>query len=369
MGLITLSLIKADIGSICGHVKPAQVIINAVEKHVAENAESIGVINFRITHTGDDIAILFSHKTEVGGKNNQIHKLAWDAFMAGTKIAKIIGAYGAGQDLLAESFAGNIRGMGPAIAEMSFEEREAEQFIVFAADKCGPGAYSFALYEMIANCPGLMLSPSLSQGFSFTIMDVAHTDADKVITLNYPEEAVKITALLRDENRFIVESIHSRTTGEIVAINSTTRLHNIAGKYVGKDDPVMIVRTQKDFPATGEIIEPFKVCPFVTGFMRGSHVGPFTPVPQNSGISYFDGPPVVSAAGYSMKGGVFTEAVDLFDDKPGFWTEIRRKSALKAQLLREQKWFSVAMASTDEIEYTGVMKLLKELELKFRTRS
>jgi len=31
----------------------------------------------------------------------------------------------------------------------------------------------------------------------------------------------------------------------------------IAGKYVGKNDPVCIVRCQGDFSAVGEVLEPF----------------------------------------------------------------------------------------------------------------
>jgi fructose 1,6-bisphosphate aldolase/phosphatase len=39
---------------------------------------------------------------------------------------------------------------------------------------------------------------------------------------------------------------------EQVAAVSATRLHNIAGTYTGKDDPVAIVRTQSIFPAPEE---------------------------------------------------------------------------------------------------------------------
>ena len=41
-----------------------------------------------------------------GTDNQQIHKLAWDAFMAGTQVAREEGLYGAGQDLLKDSFSG-----------------------------------------------------------------------------------------------------------------------------------------------------------------------------------------------------------------------------------------------------------------------
>ena len=38
--------------------------------------------------------------------------------------------------------------------------------------------------------------------------------------------------------------MYSRADGTIAAASSTERLSLIAGKYVGKDDPVMIVRAQ-----------------------------------------------------------------------------------------------------------------------------
>ena len=55
----------------------------------------------------------------------------------------------------------------------------------------------------------------------------------------------------------MVESIRSRATGEQAVAVATSRLHNIAGKYTGKDDPVMLVRTQMNFPATGEVLAPY----------------------------------------------------------------------------------------------------------------
>jgi fructose 1,6-bisphosphate aldolase/phosphatase len=43
--------------------------------------------------------------------------------VAGTEVAKEQGLYGAGQDILKDAFSGNVKGMGPAVAEMEFEER------------------------------------------------------------------------------------------------------------------------------------------------------------------------------------------------------------------------------------------------------
>ena len=62
-------------------------------------------------------------------------KLAWDTFNEATEIANDLKLYGAGQDLLEDSFSGNIKGLGPGIAEMEFVERPSEPIIIFMADK------------------------------------------------------------------------------------------------------------------------------------------------------------------------------------------------------------------------------------------
>ncbi len=289
---LTLTVIKADIGSIGGHVAPSRRLLETVEAYIHKNGINF-LIDYNISHTGDDIAILMTHRRGEG--NEDVHNLAWNAFLEGTAVAKQQGLYGAGQDLLKEAFSGNVKGMGPAVAEMEIEERPNEPFLFFAADKTDPGAYNLPLYLAFAdpmNTPGLLLSPHMSQGFKFVIMDVNFTEGDRVIELNAPEQLYDIAALLRDPERFVVESIWSRASGEQAVAVATTRLHNIAGKYTGKDDPVMLVRVQMNFPATGEVLAPYAIGHFVAGGMRGSHQMPLMPVAVNTGISYFDGPPV-----------------------------------------------------------------------------
>jgi fructose 1,6-bisphosphate aldolase/phosphatase len=307
---------------------------------------------------------------ERGLNNAEIHKLCRDAFIAGTEVAKSQGLYGAGQDLLKDSFAGNVRGMGPAVAEIEFEERPNEPFLFFAADKTDPGAYNYPLYMAFAdpmNTPGLMLSPSMTEGFKFVVMDVNHTKGDRVIELNAPEDLYSIATLLRDPERYVVESICSRGTGEQAAAVSTSRLHNIAGKYTGKDDPVMLVRVQKDFPATGEVIAPYSIGPFVAGSMRGSHQMPLMPVPLNSGISYFGGPPVVSCAAFAMHKGKMTEPVDVFAHP--FWDTVRDSVSKKAIDMRRQGFVGAAMLPMSELEYTGIVEKLENLSGRFTVRA
>lgn len=363
---LTLSVIKADIGSIGGHVAPSRRLLEAVETHIHNHGPNL-VIDYNISHTGDDVAILMTH--QLGEGNEDVHKLAWNAFLAGTAVAREQGLYGAGQDLLRDSFSGNVKGMGPAVAEMEIEERPNEPFLFFAADKTDPGAYNLPLYLAFAdpmNTPGLLLSPHMSKGFKFVIMDVNFTEGDRVIELNAPEQLYDIAALLRDPERFVVESIWSRASGEQAAAVATTRLHNIAGKYTGKDDPVMLVRVQMNFPATGEVLTPFAIGHFVAGGMRGSHQMPLMPVAVNTGISYFDGPPVVSSSGFCVHNGLLTERVDNFAHP--FWNEVREQVARKSIEMRRQGFFGAAMLPMSELEYTGILEKLADLEKQFAVR-
>lgn len=361
---MTLSVIKADIGSVGGHIQPSAELVAQVRNTVAELGRGI-LLDFHVGYTGDDIAILMTH---TGGLlNEMVHKLAWDTFLAGTETAKEQGLYGAGQDLLKDSFSGNVKGMGPAVAELEFEERPNEPFLLFAADKTDPGAYNLPCYLAFADPmfnAGLILSPKVGGGFTFRIMDVEHTEGDRVIDLNAPEDLYDIAALLRDQERFVVESIRSRATGEAAAAVSTTRLHNIAGKYTGKDDPVMLVRVQGNFPATGEVLAPFTIGHFVAGFMRGSHHGALMPVPKNTGTSFFDGPPIVSCLAFCVRNGKLTEPADPFDHP--YWEYVRTKVSAKSEDLRRQGFFGPAMLPYNELEYGGIVERLRKMDSRFR---
>jgi fructose 1,6-bisphosphate aldolase/phosphatase len=359
-------VIKADVGSIGGHVAPSKKLLDTISRHVMAGMDGV-LTDYYLGATGDDIAILMAHNKGVG--NEEVHRLAWDAFKAGTETAKGEGLYGAGQDLLVDSFSGNVKGAGPAVAELEFEERPNEPFLMFLADKTEPGAYNLPLYLAFAdpmNTAGLLLSPEITKGFRFRVMDVNYTEGDRVIELNAPEDLYVLAALLRDNDRYVVEAVFSRHDGEQAVAASTQRLHNIAGKYTGKDDPVMLVRVQKNFPATGEILAPYSIAHYVGGFMRGSHVGPLMPVRHGTGCSYFDGPPIVSCWGFCVHEGKLTEPVDLFDHP--FWDAVRDRAAAKAMEMRRQGFSGAAMLPYSELEYGGIVKILERLESRFFIR-
>ena len=376
---ITLSVIKADVGSIGGHTRPSACMLHEVRTRLRDAVSRQLVIDGLVTHTGDDIAIIMTHRHGAGASS--IHRFAWDSFLAATEAAKADGLYGAGQDLLVDAPSGNIRGAGPAVAEIELErdpadsDRPAEPFLVFAGDKCSPGAYNYPLYAVFCDPMhngGLLLSPKLHRGFTLTIIDMDHKghEGDRVIRLDVPERVWDVACLLQNPDRFAVEAIHSRyrPDEQIVAV-SATRLHNIAGKYTGKDDPVAIVRTQGIFPAPEEVIEPYMLGHFVTGDTRGSHVMPLMPVAIDTAVG---GPyclPIVSCLAFSMDGqGIFTrEYVDLFGNVA--WDATRLKTQQKADEWRRQGFVGPTMASHAELAYTGIVDTLALLDREFSTRA
>src|SRR5437879_9260356 len=130
-----------------------------------------------VTCTGDDIAIIMSRRRGVGAPD--IHHFAWDCFLAATEEAKAAGLYGAGQDLLVDAPSGNIRGAGPGVAEIEFElnpqeaYRPAESFMIFAGDKCAPGAFNLPLFLSFCDPMhngGLLLSPKMHLGWTLHII-------------------------------------------------------------------------------------------------------------------------------------------------------------------------------------------------------
>ena len=370
---LTLSIIKADVGSIGGHTKPSDHMMAAVRQDVADAVGRGLLIDGFVSHTGDDIAILMSHINGEG--DDEVHQFAWSAFLRATDIAWEYGLYGAGQDLLVDAPSGNVRGAGPAVAEIEFDHtlsgvRPAESFMMLAADKCGPGAYNLPAFLGFADpmyCAGLMLPPMI-KGFSFHIIDMDNTEGDSIIELNAPEDYYHISSLLRDNERFGIDAIYSRTHGEKAAAISAQRLHSIAGKYTGKDDPVALIRNQGIFPAPEELVSPYAKAHFVGGDARGSHVMPLMPVPINTAVTGIYCLPLVSCMGFSLsREGKFSDSFSDFFDNPA-WDEVRRRAQQKGIDMRGQGWSGAAMLPYTELEYGGFRDTVGGLVSRFAFR-
>ncbi|HEX9634992.1 MAG TPA: fructose 1,6-bisphosphatase, partial [Candidatus Limnocylindria bacterium] len=255
---------------------------------------------------------------------------------------------------------GNLRGMGPGYAEMTLEERPSEPVIVFLADKTEPGAWNLPLYKIFAdpfNTPGLVIDPKMHAGFRFDVLDLRK---EQSIWLETPAELYDLLLFIGAPSRYVIRAVHSTALETVAAATSTQRLSLIAGRYVGKDDPVMIVRCQSGLPAVGEVLEPFAFPHTVAGCMRGSHHAPLMPVATHDAHpSRFDGPPRVVALGYQLKDGHLNGPRDLFAD-PGF-DRARDQANEVMDYLRRHGPFEPHRLGMDEMEYTTLPSVAERL--------
>ncbi len=359
---LTLSVIKADVGGNVGHSSVHPEMLAKAEEELAKAKKSGLIIDFCRGRVGDDIALIMTHQQ--GVNNEKIHEFAWDTFVACTEIAKRLGQYGAGQDLLADAFSGNVKGMGPGVAEMEFEERPAEPVLIFLADKTEPGAWNFPLYKIFAdpfNSIGLVIDSKMHNGFLFEVNDLF---AKKKVVFSLPEEIYDLLVFIGAPSRYCIPNVWRKDDKEIAATTSTQKLALIAGRYIGKDDPVMIVRGQSGLPAVGEILEPFSFPYTVAGWMRGSHHGPLMPCSHaQCNPTRFDGPPRVVCYGFQLKDGALVGPNDLFDDPA--YDKCRDDANVVADYYRRHGPFEPHRLPLDEMEYTTMPEVMEKLQDRF----
>ena len=359
----TLSVIKADIGGFVGHSAMHPDLLASANEDLEKALQGGLLVDYHCSYCGDDLFLILSH--DRGENSEEIHRLAWDVFQKGTEVARKLKLYGAGQDILADAFSGNIRGAGPGSAEMAIEERPSEPVLVFMADKTSAGAFNLPLYKMFAdpfNTPGLVIAEGLHDGFSFEVHDVRD---HKKIMLDAPEEIYDLLIFLGSPNRYATKRVFSRSTGEVGAVSSTDKLSLIAGRYVGKDDPTMVVRAQGAFPAVGEVLEPFSIPFIVEGWMRGSHHGPLMPVGlEEAHPSRFDGPPRIVALGFQVAHGKLVGPRDMFDDP--VYDQVRNKAAEVADYLRSHGPFEPHRLPLEEMEYTTMPRVAGNLAARWQ---
>jgi fructose 1,6-bisphosphate aldolase/phosphatase len=361
--MLTFSIIKADTGGFVGHTAVHPDMMAEARRQMRNAIDGGMLIDGHVESCGDDVSLIMTHRYWADAK--LIHSFAWDVFQATTAIAQQLGLYGAGQDLLSDAFSGNLRGMGPGYAELEFEERPSEPVICFLADKTEPGAWNLPLYKIFAdpfNTAGLVIDAKMHEGFVFEVYDLYE---NKRIMFDCPAELYDMLMYIGAPARYVIHTVRSKTLGETAVATSTQRLSLIAGKYVGKDDPVMIVRCQSGLPAVGEVLEPFSLAYSVAGCMRGSHHAPLMPVSVgHAHPARFDGPPRVVALGFQIKEGRLIGPRDLFAD-PSF-DAARTQANEVMDYLRRHGPFEPHRLPLSELEYTTMHSLSARLADRWR---
>lgn len=366
---ITVSAIKADVGSIGGHTRPSAAMIELAEKAIKGAINDGLLVDGDVTYTGDDTALIMVH--QLGENAEPVHKFASTTFFAMTDVAKEQGLYGAGQDLLSDAPSGNVRGAGPGAAEIEFmllpDYRKAESLMIFAADKCGPGVFNPYVRDLLTNPDvnaGLLLSPILQQGFVVLVVDM-NPGETRMAVFNLPEDYLKLAAILRKPDRYAIKSVISRAhPGEKLMDFTTDRLHNHGGKYIGKDDPLGICRNQGIFPAPEEYVRPWQNPRRTTGGARGSSKQYPFPAPINTAVTGAYCQTLITCVGYSLNEfGKLSERADFFDNP--VWDHTRRKVLDLGDQLRQEGFDEGAIASHEELAYTGLSELDSALEALF----
>ncbi|MFP4170915.1 MAG: fructose-1,6-bisphosphatase [Methanomassiliicoccales archaeon] len=372
---VTISVIKADVGSVAGHSCPHPKMTEVCKETLRDGVKNGTINDFHVTRVGDDINLFMVHNN---GENDEgVHGMAWDAFQCATQEAKGMKLYAAGQDILTDAFSGNIRGAGPGTAELEFEERKAEPVVFFMADKTEPSAYSLPFSRVFMDpftTTGLVIDPRAHDGYRFEIHDVVESTR---VLLDAPEESYDILGLLGDTTRYAIKRIISKNEDlGTAAVVSTDKLNLTAGKYVGKDDPVAVVRAQSGFPAVGEVLQPFMFPSLVPGWMRGSHYGAWYPCSvEDSDPSYFDGPPRIVSLGLQVCNGEF-QGMEGPDSPPGehrpvdyfagsVWDHARSRAVEMSVYMRGHGPFMPGILSPEEMEYTTRPAILEKLKKRF----
>ncbi len=354
-GKITLSVIKADVGGWVGHSTCHPEML-ALARKIVQGAVDRGLlVDGQVLNVGDDVELIMTHHR--GEEDSEIHQFAWNTFLELTELAKKLKLYGAGQDMLGDAFSGNVKGMGPGVAELHFEERKSEPVIIFMADKTSPGAWNLPLFRIFADpftTVGLVIDPNMHRGFRFRVIDAIE---HKEWILSCPEDMYDLLVLIGTPGRYLIENIYRKKDNEVAAAASSQKLGLLAGRYVGKDDPVMVIRCQSGFPAVGEVLEPFAFPHLVEGWMRGSHHGPLMPVAFKDAIpSRFDGPPRVIAAGYQLCQGKLLGPLDMFADVA--FDEVRKEANRVANYMRRHGPFEPHRLGLHEMEYTTLPQVM-----------
>lgn len=352
------------------------------------NEEKIS--SFRVWAVGDDIQLTMWHNLQSNAP--QIHTLAYNNFRYTANQVSYFKPYGWKQDILVEKMpvSGNLQGLGPGLAEVQVLKSLYKAVMIISADKSAPGALTVPIIGMVRQA---LKAGRFPNGLVFRVFDMNHKKHILFYVRSEEDEQFKeMMTLLSSPEEFAIKGVYEPTRvwdGKEPLENlladvtpfidaSTERLVLTAGKYVGKDDPTMIVLISKirGRGLTKKMaVEVFRYVQLVNGWMRGSHTGPsmigeivelddfikgtwegkFKATPVD-----FDGPPPMAAIEFPV-GQDLSEGKDVFSRLPWFRSVIR-KALFVSKVVRNNGLFSPHGVEGEEAEYTNLPEIMGSIE-------
>ena len=202
----TLTVATAGLGAIAGEGEVPAEVLAAVEDALAGTTLDAT----RVFASSGVVAVMVRHG---GGEDDpDVHRQLWEAFRAGGDAARERGLHLAARDLLADALPsdGLLGAAGPAVAELTFEPREAESVVVLLAPGASVGSLNAALYRAFAdplNTSGLVRSAAMQAGFVFEVHDLRER---RKAVFQTPAEAYALLAHLDESERYVLEAHRQR---------------------------------------------------------------------------------------------------------------------------------------------------------------
>jgi fructose 1,6-bisphosphate aldolase/phosphatase len=209
------------------------------------------------------------------------------------------------------------------------------------------------------NTAGLIIDSKMHAGFAVEVHDlIEHRRA----SFRCPRDLYDLLVYIGTPGRYVIKHVfRADDPDQPVASTSTSRLSLIAGRYVGKDDPIMIVRCQSGLPAVGEVLEPFAAPHYVAGWMRGSHNGPLMPCSMHdSRPARFDGPPRVIGMGFQLADGSLVGPRDMLGDIS--FDRARAQALEMADHMRRMGPFEPGRLPSEDMEYTTMPAVARRMQ-------
>jgi fructose 1,6-bisphosphate aldolase/phosphatase len=323
----TLTVVAAGLGAIAGEGEVPSAVLAAVE----DALEATTFDATRAFAASGVVTIVAHHRRSE--ETPEVHAQLWESLRAGGDAARERGLHLAARDLLADALpaGGLLSDAGPAVAELTFEAREAESVVVLLAPGASVDSLNGALYRAFAdplNTSGLVRSPAMQAGFVFEVHDLHER---RKAVFQTPAEAYALLAHLDQSGRYVLKRIVSGGTGALAAALSTETSTRIVGTPVAGDTALAIVRCQGEFPTLGEVLEPFAT-PLMAGTIGATgRLGPLVPTAIAAPrVRDLAAAPIV-AAGFQV-GDAIEGPRDLFADAA--FDEARQRASVIAETLQ-----------------------------------
>ncbi len=326
----TLTVATAGLGAIAGEGEVPAEVLAAVEDALAGTTLDAT----RVFASSGVVAVMVRHG---GGEDDpDVHRQLWEAFRAGGDAARERGLHLAARDLLADALPsdGLLGAAGPAVAELTFEPREAESVVVLLAPGASVGSLNAALYRAFAdplNTSGLVRSAAMQAGFVFEVHDLRER---RKAVFQTPAEAYALLAHLDESERYVLKRIVSGGTGVLAASLATESSEQMLGTSIAGDTSLAIVRCQGEFPTLGDVLEPFAT-PLMAGSIGATgRLGPLVPTAIGAPRARDLAAAPVIAAGVQVDATIEGPR-DLFADAA--FDDARARAAVIAETLQAQR--------------------------------